>query len=84
MSVLAEMLEFLVSEELRCFQWLVSHMTDDSCSPIGGEQLQHADRPTTQRLLGEYFGSEQGETVAKNILLKIVPMLSMSTQTVLS
>ncbi|TKS75273.1 Caspase recruitment domain-containing protein 8 [Collichthys lucidus] len=77
MSDLAEMLEFLVSEELRCFQWLVSHMSDDGCSPIGGEQLQHADRPTTQRLLGEYFGSEQGETVAKNILLKIVPMLSV-------
>ncbi|KAG8003313.1 hypothetical protein GBF38_018309 [Nibea albiflora] len=76
MLVLAEMLEFLVSEELRCFQWLVKdHMIDES-SPIG-EQLQHADRPTTQRLLGEYFGSEQGETVAKNILLKIVPTLSV-------
>lgn len=83
-SVLAEMLEFLVSEELRCFQWLVSDlMTGESCSPIGVEQLQDADRPTTQRLLGEYFGSEQRETVAKNILLKIVPTLSMSTQTVL-
>lgn len=84
-SFLTEMLEFLVSDELRCFQWLVSdHMTGESCLPIGGEQLKHTDRPTTQRRLGKHFGPKQLDSFAMNILLKIVPTLSTSTQTVLS
>ncbi len=78
-----EMLEFLVSDELRSFQWLVSdHMTSKNHPPIGGEQLQRADRPTTQRLLEKHLGPKQAENIAMNILLKIVPTLSTFTQTV--
>lgn len=84
-SVPTEMLEFLVSDELRSFQWLVSdHMTGERFPPIGGEELQHADRPTTQRFLGKHFGPKQLENITKNVLLKIVPTLSMSTQSFLS
>ena len=74
------MLEFLVSDELRSFQWLVrDHMTENSRSPIGGEQLLHTDRQTTQRLLKKYFGPKQAEIVTTSILQKIVP-LSTSTK----
>lgn len=77
--VLTEMLECLVSDELRTFQWLVSdHMTGESLTPVGREKLQHADRLTTARLLREHFGPIQVENVAMNILLKMVPCLSMS------
>lgn len=79
------MLEFLVSDEVRCFWWLVSdHMTGESHSPISDEQLQHTDRPTIQRLLGKHFQSKEVESAMMNILLKIVPTLSTSTATVLS
>ncbi|XP_042273099.1 uncharacterized protein LOC121900682 [Thunnus maccoyii] len=72
-SVLTEMLECLVSDELRAFQWLVSdHLSGESCPPIGGEQLEHANRLTTWRLLEKHFGPEQAENVARNVLLKIV------------
>ncbi|XP_051259235.1 uncharacterized protein LOC127365297 [Dicentrarchus labrax] len=77
-SVLAEILEFLVSDELVSFQWLVSdHMTKESRSPIGGEQLQNTSRLTTQRLLEKFFGPKRAESVAMNVLLKIVPTLSV-------
>ncbi|XP_036971150.1 uncharacterized protein LOC119028864 isoform X2 [Acanthopagrus latus] len=76
--VLTEMLECLVSDELRTFQWLVSdHMTGESLTPVGREKLQHADRLTTARLLREHFGPIQVENVAMNILLKMVPCLSV-------
>ncbi|XP_030288656.1 uncharacterized protein LOC115591116 isoform X2 [Sparus aurata] len=76
--VLTEMLECLVSDELRTFQWLVSdHMTGESLTPVGREKLQHADRLTTARLLQEHFGPTQTENVATNILLKIVPSLGV-------
>ncbi|KAM8746358.1 uncharacterized protein AB9X84_017238 isoform 2-T2 [Acanthopagrus schlegelii] len=76
--VLTEMLECLVSDELRTFQWLVSdHMTGESLTPVGREKLQHADRLTTARLLREHFGPIQAENVAMNILLKMVPCLSV-------
>ncbi|XP_044056894.1 uncharacterized protein LOC122878302 isoform X2 [Siniperca chuatsi] len=77
-SVLTEMLELLVSDELRSFQWLVSdHMTGGSRPCVGGEQLERADRPTTQRLLRQHFGPKQAERVAKDVLLKIVPTLTV-------
>ncbi|XP_073332994.1 uncharacterized protein [Pagrus major] len=76
--VLTEMLECLVSDELRSFQWLVSdHISGESLPPIGRDQLQHADRPTTARLLQEHFGPKQAENVATNVLLKVVPSLSV-------
>lgn len=79
-SVLRDMLEFLVSDELRSFQWLVSdHMTGESQTLIDKEQLQRADRPATQRLLETYFGVKQAENIAVNILLKIVPTLGTSS-----
>lgn len=84
-SVLRHMLGCLVSDELRFFQWLVSdHMTGESHPPIDKEQLQHADRPTTQRLLEKYFGPKQAASIAMTILLKIVPTLSTPLKTVLS
>nr|XP_046246973.1 uncharacterized protein LOC124060274 [Scatophagus argus] len=77
-SFLIEMLDLLVSDELRSFQWLVSHlMAGDGRPPVGVEQLQHADRPTTERILRKHFGPKQVESVAMNILLKIVPTLSV-------
>lgn len=78
-----EMLEFLVSDELKCFQWLVNkYMTAEShCS---GEQLEHADRRTTWRLLEKLFGSNRAERVAMEILMKIVPTLCMYAKSVLS
>lgn len=80
-----EMLEFLVSDELKCFQWLVNkYMTAESHFPIGGEQLEHADRRTTWRLLEKLFGSKRAERVAMEILMKIVPTLCMYAKSVLS
>lgn len=77
MSVVMEILDFLVSDELRLFQWLVSdHMT--------AGKLQNADRPTTARLLEEQLGHHQAESVAMTMLLKIVPALRTSTQPELS
>ncbi|CAK6980204.1 Hypothetical predicted protein [Scomber scombrus] len=77
-SVLSEMLERLVSDELRTFQWLVSdHMSGERRPLISGEQLAHADRPTTQRLLENHYGPEQAENIARNILMKIVPPHSL-------
>uniref|UniRef100_A0A668TK17 Uncharacterized protein n=1 Tax=Oreochromis aureus TaxID=47969 RepID=A0A668TK17_OREAU len=79
--VIMEMLEFLVTDELKCFQWLVNkYMTAESHSPIGGEQLEHADRRTTWRLLEKLFGSNRAERVAMEILMKIVPMLCLYFQ----
>lgn len=72
------MLEFLVSDELRSFQWLVTDQVTGESSPPIGEQLQNADRPMTQRFLGKHFGPKQLEDITKNILLKIVPTLSTS------
>ncbi|XP_076583052.1 uncharacterized protein LOC143318534 isoform X2 [Chaetodon auriga] len=80
-SALSDMLEFLVSDEVRSFLWLVSgHMSGESHAPIGEEQLQHTDRPTAQRLLGKHFKTKQAESDAINILLKIVPTLSVCLQ----
>ncbi|XP_023119938.1 uncharacterized protein LOC111564535 [Amphiprion ocellaris] len=75
-SVVTEMLDLLVSDELRLFQWLVSdHMTAENGHLIGGEQLQNADQPTTARLLKEQLGPEQAESVTMTTLLKIFPSL---------
>ncbi|KAM3620643.1 uncharacterized protein V6R79_026381 [Siganus canaliculatus] len=69
---LTDMLEFLVSDELRAFQWLLSdYMIGQSIV-----ELQQADRHATQELLEKHFGHEQAESVAMKILLKIVPALS--------
>ncbi|XP_026179251.1 uncharacterized protein LOC113139863 [Mastacembelus armatus] len=68
----SDILDVLVSDELKSLQWLVSdHMTKESQPPIGGEQLDD-----TEGLLGKHFGPKQA-TVALNILLKIVPALSV-------
>ncbi|XP_022076178.1 uncharacterized protein LOC110970234 [Acanthochromis polyacanthus] len=75
-SAVMEMLDLLVSDELRLFQWLVSdHMTAEDGHLIGGEQLQNADRPTTARLLKDRLGPEQAESVTMTTLLKIFPSL---------
>ncbi|KAF3690560.1 hypothetical protein EXN66_Car006233 [Channa argus] len=63
-SVLTDMLEFLTSDELRCFQWLVKdHVTNESHTLSGGEQLQFSDK--------------QAESIALKVLLRIVPVLSV-------
>lgn len=78
-SALSEMLEFLVSDELRCFQWLVSsHMTGERHISLRDEQ-ENVDRTTTQRCLVKHLGSKRAENITKMVLLKIVPTLSTLT-----
>ena len=80
-SVLKKMLEFLVSDELRTFQWLVGdHVTEEGRPLTVGELLQFADGQTTIK---------DPQTIEKmrvtlDILVKIVPTLCTSTQTALS
>lgn len=76
------MLECLVSDELRCFQWLITdHMAHQNKPSAAKEQLQNADRPTTQKILENYYGPKKAESVVKSILLMTVPSISKSTQT---
>lgn len=73
MSTLKKMMKFLVSDELSFFHWLLNDLiTGKNSPPTGGELLRHPDRSTTT--------TQQFESTAMNILLKIVPTLSMSIQ----
>lgn len=70
------MLDFLVPDELRCLQWLVSGALMEEKSPAG---VNFSNRPRNLRLPGKHSGSKELENMAKKVLSRIVPALSRST-----
>ncbi|XP_017259480.1 uncharacterized protein LOC108228439 isoform X2 [Kryptolebias marmoratus] len=67
------MLESLVSEELRCFQWIVKDYLPPE-NVTNGNSLD-ADWQTTKKILEQQLGHKQAEIVIKKLVLKIVPVL---------
>ncbi|XP_071373874.1 uncharacterized protein [Centroberyx affinis] len=75
-----KLLEGLVSDELRSFQWLVSQQAGEGCPPIGQKKLEHADWLETQNLLEKLYGPEQAALITLDILPRIVPLQSLGLQ----
>ncbi|KAK2835121.1 hypothetical protein Q5P01_015605 [Channa striata] len=74
-SVLTDMLDFLTSDEFRCFQWLVKDYITKEAHDLFNEEAP--ERQTMQLFLQKYFGLKQAETIARNVILSIVPVLSV-------
>ncbi|XP_068175715.1 uncharacterized protein [Antennarius striatus] len=69
--VSTDILDFLVLDEFKYFQWLVSdHMSGGNLPPTGEEPLQHSETSVTLRLLGK-----QLDCHAVNVMQKIVPTI---------
>ncbi|XP_047230655.1 uncharacterized protein LOC124873760 [Girardinichthys multiradiatus] len=80
----SDLLESLLLEELRCFQWLV---TDDLLPPYNClfdlDELKNADSPTTKKLLQGALGYKQAARITKKLVMKIAPALYMSAEPVI-
>lgn len=71
----SDLLESLVSGELRCFQWVVTDPPYD-CRHF----LDNADGPSSRKLLEEDLGSKEAARVIEEVVMKIVPALGTSAE----